>query len=559
MHDPSNTSATSTQTVPTPFTPDELKVDKIVLSWIFKTLSDSFQARLLVARPRSAKEGWDILSDIIKYNKRSRTNALKAELRSIKLGDQSMEAYFQKIESIVTILASLDSHVNDEDVVHSARGDAIKVHVYISTRRFIVCFSYGAHGRFRRNKNNNNVPIVPTSNVSGPNFLTQWVLLQCDSTGDLYPVISPFLVPQAFLVSSHTWHQRLGHPRSDVLRHLVSNNFISCNKEKPPVLCHACQLGKHVKLSFTVLSLATSRHWPIHQLDVKNTILHGDLFKTVYMYRHHGFRDFVHPDHVCLLQRQGAYTAYLLLYVDDIVLTTSSDTLLRRIIASLHQEFSMTDLGSLNYFLGIYVTRDSSRMFLSQKKYAIEILERAHMVNCNPSQTPIYNESKLENDGDSVSDPTLYQSLVGYLLYLTFTRLNISYAVQQTWWLILMLIGLVALLLDVRLLVTVYFLATTFYLGPLSVSRGYLIPVLEKSIVVLLTLLLGLHQHTKHIEIDIHFVRDLVAAGQVRVLHVSSRYQFADIFTKGLPSALFEEFRYSLSVRSPPAPTAREC
>ncbi|GJR41125.1 MAK10-like protein [Tanacetum coccineum] len=58
------------------------------------------------------------------------------------------------------------------------------------------------------------------------------------------------------------------------------------------------------------------------------------------------------------------------------------------------------------------------------------------------------------------------------------------------------------------------------------------------------------HQHTKHIEIDIHFVRDLVAAGQVRVLHVPSRYQYAEIFTKGLPSVLFEEFRTSLSVRA---------
>ncbi|GJY65909.1 ribonuclease H-like domain-containing protein [Tanacetum coccineum] len=50
------------------------------------------------------------------------------------------------------------------------------------------------------------------------------------------------------------------------------------------------------------------------------------------------------------------------------------------------------------------------------------------------------------------------------------------------------------------------------------------------------------HQRTKHINIDIHFVRDMVTAGQVRVLHVPSRFQYADIFTKGLPSALFEEF-----------------
>nr|GFA08472.1 NBS-containing resistance-like protein [Tanacetum cinerariifolium] len=64
------------------------------------------------------------------------------------------------------------------------------------------------------------------------------------------------------------------------------------------------------------------------------------------------------------------------------------------------------------------------------------------------------------------------------------------------------------------------------------------------------------HQWTKHIEINIHFVRDMVTAGQVRVFHVPSHYQYADIFTKGLPSALFEEFRFSLSVHPPPAPTA---
>ncbi|GKD85202.1 ribonuclease H-like domain-containing protein [Tanacetum coccineum] len=50
------------------------------------------------------------------------------------------------------------------------------------------------------------------------------------------------------------------------------------------------------------------------------------------------------------------------------------------------------------------------------------------------------------------------------------------------------------------------------------------------------------HQQTKHIKIEIHFIRDMITAGQVRVLHVSSRFQYADIFTKGLPSALFEEF-----------------
>ncbi|GJZ87687.1 ribonuclease H-like domain-containing protein [Tanacetum coccineum] len=64
---------------------------------------------------------------------------------------------------------------------------------------------------------------------------------------------------------------------------------------------------------------------------------------------------------------------------------------------------------------------------------------------------------------------------------------------------------------------------------------------------------------SEHIEIDIHFVRDLVATSAIRVLHVPSRYQYADIFTKGLPTSLFDEFRTRLSVRCPPAPTAGEC
>ncbi|GJX63140.1 ribonuclease H-like domain-containing protein [Tanacetum coccineum] len=72
---------------------------------------------------------------------------------------------------------------------------------------------------------------------------------------------------------------------------------------------------------------------------------------------------------------------------------------------------SPTDLGDLNYFLGTSVTRDSTSMFLSQKKYAMKLLDRAHMFSCNHTRTPIDTESKLGADGDHVFDPTLYRSL----------------------------------------------------------------------------------------------------------------------------------------------------
>ncbi|GJQ89849.1 hybrid signal transduction histidine kinase M [Tanacetum coccineum] len=80
----------------------------------------SLRARLVVARPKTTRKAWDLVADIVKDNKRSHSNALKAELRFIKLRDQSMESYFQKINSIITILTSLDVSVNEEVVVHYA-------------------------------------------------------------------------------------------------------------------------------------------------------------------------------------------------------------------------------------------------------------------------------------------------------------------------------------------------------------------------------------------------------------------------------------------------------
>ncbi|KAJ0508396.1 putative RNA-directed DNA polymerase [Helianthus annuus] len=221
----------------------------------------------------------------------------------------------------------------------------------------------------------------------------------------------------------------------------------------------------------TVLSLAVSRAWSIHQLDVKNAFLHGELNETVFMHQPPGFYDKRFPDHVCRLKKslyglkqapRAWYTrfenfitskgfrsstcdqslfvyhqdasniAYLLLYVDDIVLTASNDRLLNDIIGTLSREFAMTDLGRLHHFLGIKVTQQKHGIFLSQAQYAKDIIARASMSSCKPCATPVDLSSKLSaNDGPLFSDPTLYRSLAGALQYLTFTRPDLSYAVQQ--------------------------------------------------------------------------------------------------------------------------------
>nr|GEY95500.1 ribonuclease H-like domain-containing protein [Tanacetum cinerariifolium] len=279
--------------------------------------------------------------------------------------------------------------------------------------------------------------------------------------------------------------------------------------------------------------------------------------ETVYMHHPPGFTDSAYSDYVFLLQKSfyglkqdpELDTTYLLLYVDDIILTTSSTSLLQRIISLLHAEFAMTDVGPLNYFLGISAMRTTSGIFLSQTKYATEILEQAQMLNCNPCRTPIDTEKKLRPEGSRATRrPTsgYYVFLGDNLMTWSSKRHDtlscssteaeyheVTNAVAETSWIRNLL----------RDLHTSLFTATLVYCDNVSVVYMSANPVQ--------------HQRTKHIEIDIHFVRDKVAAGHVQVLHVPSRFQYAYIFTKGLPYPLFTDFRSSLSVRKTPVLTAR--
>jgi hypothetical protein len=192
-----------------------------------------------------------------------------------------------------------------------------------------------------------------------------------------------------------------------------------------------------------VLTLSASHGWPVHQLDVKNAFLHGELRETVYCRQPTGFVDPEHPDYVCLLSkslyglrqaprawyssfaahlrslgftptgsdtslfilRRGSEIAWLLLYVDDIVLTASSSALSQQIVGDLSAAFAMKDLGPLHYFLGVQVSRTKDGFFLHQQHYAEDVLERAGMLSCKPAATPVDTKAKLSaSEGELLKD-----------------------------------------------------------------------------------------------------------------------------------------------------------
>ena len=103
--------------VVTPPTAEWLKVDSVVKSWIFLTCSDVIIKRLVKANPRTALDAWSFLEKIFLDNKRTKTIALRGELRVLDMGDLTVDAYFAKIESIATLLCDLGSPMDDEDIV----------------------------------------------------------------------------------------------------------------------------------------------------------------------------------------------------------------------------------------------------------------------------------------------------------------------------------------------------------------------------------------------------------------------------------------------------------
>jgi len=123
---------------------------------------------------------------------------------------------------------------------------------------------------------------------------------------------------------------------------------------------------------------------------------------------------------------------YLLVYVEDIVLTGNSPDFLQSLINQLSQTFQLKDMGDLHFFLGLHIHCTPKGLFINQAKYITDLLTKHNMLNSKPAKAPCVPHIILVPDeGSLLPNPHVYCSLFGSLHYLTFTRPDLSFAVHQ--------------------------------------------------------------------------------------------------------------------------------
>jgi hypothetical protein len=221
-----------------------------------------------------------------------------------------------------------------------------------------------------------------------------------------------------------------------------------------------------------VLSYVVANNWCLWQLDVKNAFLHGFFEEDVYIKQPPGYESSQYPETVCKLDRtlyglkqaprawysrlstklqelgfhsskadtslfiykRNGVSIFLLIYVDDIIVASSSSAAIDALLQDLIGEFALKDLGELHYFLGIEVAKVKDGVLLTQRKYATKLLAKARMCNCKSVATPPSTSEKLSIEGGTPLGPednTRYRSIVGALQYLTLTCPDISFAMNK--------------------------------------------------------------------------------------------------------------------------------
>ncbi|GAA0159382.1 transmembrane signal receptor [Lithospermum erythrorhizon] len=213
-----------------------------------------------------------------------------------------------------------------------------------------------------------------------------------------------------------------------------------------------------------VLALAASKTCQLFQLDINNAFLHGYLDEDIYMLPPEGYDKAVAPQ-VCKYGLKQAsrqwnveftstlleygfnqsyhdnclftfttmiYFLVLVVYVDDILTTCTSEEEMVAVKQLLHKKFNIKNMGVAKYFLGIEIARSNDGMYLSQQKYVKDIIQDLKMDQAKAVATPLAHDWNVEdNNSPLLEDPSQYRRLVGRLLYLNFTRQDLTFSVHH--------------------------------------------------------------------------------------------------------------------------------
>ncbi|RVW43495.1 Retrovirus-related Pol polyprotein from transposon RE1 [Vitis vinifera] len=337
------------------------------------------------------------------------------------------------------------------------------------------------------------------------------------------------------------------------------------------------------KARLVAKAVAAARKWDLFQMDVKNAFLNGDLSEEVYMQPPPGLS--VESNKVCHLRRalyglkqaprawfakfsstifRLGYTAspydsalflrrtdkgtiLLLLYVDDMIITGDDLSGIQELKDFLSQQFEMKDLGHLSYFLGLEITHSTDGLYITQAKYASDLLSQAGLTDSKTVDTPVELNAHLTPSGETIvsqylSAPrsTHYAAVLRILRYLKGTLFHgLFYSAQSP--LVLRAFSDADWAGDPtdRRSTTGY----CFLLGSSLISWRKCIHIAHNDV---------FHERTKHIEIDCHFIRYHLVHGALKLFSVSSKDQLADIFTKSLPKRRTRDLVDNLKLVSHP-------
>ncbi|RDY01436.1 hypothetical protein CR513_15229, partial [Mucuna pruriens] len=307
-----------------------------------------------------------------------------------------------------------------------------------------------------------------------------------------------------------------------------------------------------------ILSLAALFGWNLQQFVVKNAFFHGDL-EEVYMEISLGFYSHNEKNKSLRVwferfaqviislgyrQSQGNHTLFikhspngkltLLVYIDNMIVTGDDEIEKLTLKEKLATKFEMKELGKLKYFLEIEVAYSKQGIFISQMKNVLDLLKETGKLGCKTSRVPIEQNHRIECEESPTIEKFQYQRLVGILIYLSHSRSDIAYA-----------ISVVSQFMHdpkerhrskKQNVVARSSAEAEFRAMPHGICEGFITHNPFQ------------HDKTKYIEIDKHFLNEKLNSGLVVTTDIPTRFQVANVVTKGLPAARFQELNSKLGM-----------